>query len=55
MLNGLFRRKVNFEEKEKPDMKESTWSGILNEYLQYSQDYATNPDELISVKGWDYV
>ena len=59
MLNGLFNRrkaKTDFQEsKEKPDLRELTYSGILNEYAQYWDDCTLNPDELIDQKGWDYV
>jgi SPP1 gp7 family putative phage head morphogenesis protein len=59
MLNGLFKRrkiKSDFQESEKkPDLRELTYSGILNEYAQYWDDCTLNPDELIDVKGWDYL
>jgi SPP1 gp7 family putative phage head morphogenesis protein len=59
MLNGLFNRigrKTDFQEtKEKPDMRELTYSGILNEYAQYWDDCTINPDDLIDEKGWDYL
>lgn len=47
---------VDFQEsKEKSDIKELTYSGVLNEYVQYSADYSINPNELIGQKGWDFV
>jgi SPP1 gp7 family putative phage head morphogenesis protein len=59
VLNGLFnfkRNQINFQEtKSKTDLRELTYSGVLNEYAQYWDDCTLNPDKLIDEKGWDYV
>jgi SPP1 gp7 family putative phage head morphogenesis protein len=63
MLNGLFNRfkrtnnqVIDFQEsKPEVNLRELTYSGVLDEYMQYMDDYSLNPDDLIAEKGWDYV
>lgn len=40
--------------KEKPDITEKTVSGIYDEWDNDWQNYNTNPDDLLNVKGWSY-